>query len=259
MNSFVYLISNQNREIAGLKHFDLGSGIKNPIQLGRAVQPLLVEDELLKNGFTNVKVGILTQNFTIVPNSLFDPSETNRFYSQITELSENDKVKTDDLEFLNARLVYAIDKGIQFLIKLHFPECTIYHQVAAWLAGIRQFTIQERIHGNYLFANVHGQMVQLALFKDDRLVIVNNYNYRSKEDFLYFIFLLCDQFSVQPDAMPLYFSGHITQENELFRSVYQYVQSIHLVTWPVNLLNSSSIQSPTQSTYFDLAGLTYFL
>ena len=165
VDSFTYMITDDKRSVVALKQFDFGKEVRNPIELGRKLQPLLVEEELFGHPFEKISIAVDTGNFTLVPEPLYREEEKGRYLREVAALSDNDEVAADALGFVPIRLVYPIDKGIRFLLQLQFPESRIFHSFSSFLAVARQVAIQEGITGRYLFVNVLQEALQILLFR----------------------------------------------------------------------------------------------
>ncbi len=257
MDSFAYMITDDKRSVVALKQFHFEEKVRNPIELGRKLQPLLVEDTLLNGTFERTFVAIDTTNFTLVPDLLFDENEVASYLTDVTYVSENDKILVDKFAFIPSKLIYPIDKGIQFLLKLHFPDCEIFNVFSALLGSARQMILQEGVTGKYLFVNVRRSTLQVLLFEDEKLLIANAYSYRGLDDFQYFIFLIFHQFKLDPAKTPIYLAGQIDEKHEKFTVLHDRIEQVHLVDWPVTLLTGPNFANGSKHQFFDLAGLMY--
>ena len=257
MDSFTYMITDDRRSVLALKQYDFGGQVRNPIDLGRKLQPLLVEEELFNQSFQKVSIAVDTANFTLVPEELYHETGKEAILREVATLADNEEVTADTLGFMPIRLVYPIDKGIRFLLQLQFPESRIYHSFSSFLAVARQVTIQEGIAGRYLFVNVRENTLQILLFDGEQLLLANNYPYRGKDDFMYFVFLIFDQFKLNPMQTPLYLSGKITENDSRFATLFNCIENVTLVDWPVTLLTGPNFNPSIKPRFFDLAGLMY--
>ena len=108
---------------------------------------LLVEETIFKNTFEEVQINFESPAYTIVPTELFDDSSARLYLEQVTTLGNADKIGVDYLEKAQAKIIYAIDKGVQFLFEVHFPKSKINHALTAWLSAINTYTKSKRIKG----------------------------------------------------------------------------------------------------------------
>lgn len=257
MDSFAYMITDEKRAVIALKFFDFQQEIKNPIELGRKLQPLLVEEPLLQGQYKQVVVAVNASNFTIIPNQFYKAGQENYFLNQITDLSENDKIETDSMVTLPAKLIYTIDKGIRFLLKLHFPECKLVNNFNAWASVCKQMVVEHNISGDFLFVHTGLNTIQIMLFLDDQLHLANQYPIFGQNDFLYYIFLLFEQFSLDPNRIPIFLSGRISEDDDYYKALYSRVDKVDFVKWPYTLMTGKNFQEKFKHQFFDLAGLMY--
>ena len=256
MDSFVYMVSDDQQQVVALKHYDFPSSILNPIELGRRLQPLLVEDELLKAPFEQVIVAVDTLHFSIVPETLFKDSQAEQYLQSITTVSDNDKVRVDRISSPKSKLVYKIDKGIHFLLKLHYPSCKIVHLYTPYLANIKNYQNHSPfLRGKQLFVNVQSANIHVTVFDGLQLLMANTYEYHSNEDFLYFIFLIFEQFGLHAEQTPVFLSGSISKTSSLYQRLYERIQHLAFMPWPNGLASSSKLKQQAKHHYFILSGL----
>ena len=258
MDSFAYMVTDANPKVSLVKRFDFKGNVKDSIELGRKLQPLIVEENLIKKDFQSVRIGVNTRHFTLVPKPLFQGNKQTDYLSHTGQIGDDDKIQMDEIKFLGANLVYTLDKGIQYLLKLCFPQSTVFHFFTPFLNAIQQIKIQESIQGNFLFVDVKSKDLQVAVFIKDELKLINSYSYHSAEDFLYFISLLFDQFQLEPQQTQIFFSGLIHSKDPKFSLIYSKIEDITLAKWPNSLPVGNRFKtSGQQHQFFSLAGLLY--
>lgn len=257
MDSFVFMITDTQGKVVALKHYDFPETITNPIELGRRIQPLFVEDELLKASYDQVFVAIDVNQFTIVPEFLFKDSQAEKYLQQVTTVSENDKVRVDRLPELKAKLVYKIDKGIHFLLKLHYPECKIFHLYTAFLTSIRQQNELLPLNGKYVFVNAQVSSLNIAVFNQQNLLLANSYRYQAPEDCLYFVSLIFEQFELDQEKTPVFLSGLIDPKGDLVELLFDRLSLVRFVEWALPGTNKPAFKQQPIHHYFTLGGLAY--
>ena len=258
MDSFVYMITDSQNQVTTLKRFDFGQSITNPIELGRKIQPLLVQEELIKKDFETVKIGVSTPNFTLVPNALYREEKEKEALSAVTVVNDDDRVQVDHLDFFNSKIIYSLDKGVQYLLKLCFPNCEIFHLFTPFLNTIQRHILKGNKGGNTLFVNVGSNELQVVLLEDSAIKIINTYSFSSEEDFMYYVFLVFNQFNLSPYSTEIYLSGMIQQEHSRYRAINARVNVVQFVDWPQTLLTGEQFNATgNKHQFIDLAGLIY--
>ncbi len=258
MNSFAYMVKNKNGEIS-LFHFDqFEEIITDPVKIGRRLQRILVENTLFKESFKQVDISYDSAGYTIIPDQFFNEDEAPAFLKQVTTVLDSDQIEVDSLSFLKSKLIFSIDKGIQFLFSVHFPKCKIHHSISTWLFAIHQYTKEMKLSCKLLFANIEPDVLKIALLDDGKLLITNHFIYRSEEDLRYFLFLIFDQFNLDPAVLPVYLSGNITHNNSAYQAIYPYFKNLNIVKWFDGLPLHSNMEPPAHlQRYFNVAGMNF--
>lgn len=260
MNSFVYMVANKNNQIFFVKQQQFNETLlSDPVKIGRRLQHLLVEEPLFKSPFSEVLISYSSPAYTLVPNELFSSASLKDYLAQITFVGPADKIGYDRLTLMQANLVFAIDKGVQFLFEVHFPKAKIHHFQAVWLNSISRYTNEKKLSNEQLFIHVNNGLLQVALLDQQNLRFVNHFLYDSIEDFRYFIFLMLDQFKLSQETTPLHLSGNIDKQSKEYKAIYPYLEKLYFIDRFLSLTISSKLDQKTTLTkkHFDLMGLAF--
>lgn len=106
---------------------------------------------------------------------------------------------------------------------------TVFHQFPA-IRGVHQFSAllkKERSGSDKMSAILYHEKVVVILYKDGKFQLLNSYSYRTPEDVVYILLNICRQFDT-PD-IPLEAVGFIEESSALFKCIYNYFSTAHLV------------------------------
>lgn len=133
-----------------------------------------------------------------------------------------------DGAFADYQIAYHREPGWHAWVSQSFDMATIQHPWEKLLPYWQQ--VSE--HATCLQVLVHQNLVAIAVFQDGTLSLANTFRYTSEEDFLYFIMLVYKTLELSPEETPLYLSGHISKDGQLFSLLYKYIRHLHFAKWP---------------------------
>ena len=84
------------------------------------------------------------------------------------------------------------------------------------------------------YINVENGFFQITVIQNNKLVLYNAFDFKTKEDFIYFILFTAEQLEMNPDVFKLYLSGQIDKESVLYKIVYTYVRNVHFFASDAN-------------------------
>jgi hypothetical protein len=77
------------------------------------------------------------------------------------------------------------------------------------------------------FVNVEDNFFQIIVLKNKQLEFYNSFNFKTKEDFIYYILFTSEQLQLNPEEFQLTFLGDIEKESELYEIAYTYIRNIN--------------------------------
>lgn len=208
------------------------------------------QDTLLKSNFNKAALAINNSKSTLVPNRFFDESQIETYLGKLVDLSQNDVLLINDLPHLDAKNIFALDKGLKTIIEGYFPNAQILHASTLLISGAKE--LSKHRSGHQVYLNVYDSSLQIVLMEDQELLFCNSYEFKTADDFIYFTLLAFDQFKLKPEAIPLYLSGQITDDSSIYKLMYRYIRHIHFIQLPNFLHFGPRVKNQTSHHYFNL-------
>ncbi|MEM8524728.1 MAG: DUF3822 family protein [Bacteroidota bacterium] len=247
VDSFLYLVLNQQRHLLLLKEYSLEA--QNSLQ-GERILKLFDEDRLLKLPYAAVKVAFLGQKQIFVPNRLYHPDQKRIYLSHVAGLSVSEVVKSDDLSLLRAQNIYATDRAVQNLMQQMYPRAKFFHSTSALYLGYRQHC--ESGKGN-VFLNIRDQYLQLFFFQDRELLYSNAFQVENADDLVYYVMMLFQQFNLPGKTQKVQVTGDFIENSEEHRTLSRYVKQIYAIKELNDLQSSEATRRQLDThTFFDL-------
>ena len=88
----------------------------------------------------------------------------------------------------------------------------------------------KNLKSNLCFVNVTNSNFEIIVIKNNKLKLFNCFNFKTKEDFIYYILFTIEQLNLNPEEIKLILLGDIEKESELHDILFQYVRNVSFYT-----------------------------
>lgn len=254
MDSFVYMITDGQQKLQVLSQFPFRDQ-QHPYDSRHypleSLDTYLNKHALLKSRFRNIKLGIHSPLFTIVPERLYSEKDKKSLLAHLSETANLFEVRTDQLSSLHSRMVYSLDRQLSDLIKRHFSSARIFNMNTAMLLATYPLAAREK-EGRQFYVHADEHYLRIFLFEGKNLLAATQNPYQAPQDFVYYILLTFEQFRLSPLEQPVYVCGRIHQGADLYEQLARYVQHIHYLKAPAFLQKGPKTKAIAEYQFFDL-------
>lgn len=170
---------------------------------------------------------IVVYNFAeanIFPSSVFDASIKVPASRLVHGDTENHFVFDEPVRDHDLHIVYLIHKDLHSLFREKFSGSQYWHLYTMILLSSAQRGINEPTYARVIFYN---DKFVTAVFKDEKLLLLQTYNYQTPEDVAYQLLLMCKQFGIGQQELALYISGLIDTQSALYTELMKYFQVVN--------------------------------
>lgn len=98
----------------------------------------------------------------------------------------------------------------------------------------------------------HESLTITILNAPNKLCLFNVFEYKTAEDFAYFLMLVCEELKVNREEVPLVFCGKIRKQSQIYSTCYRYFTDIVFLKPANGKFFAKAIDEATQSIYFSL-------
>lgn len=77
-----------------------------------------------------------------------------------------------------------------------------------------------------LFVYFQSNTFQLVLIRNQALCYCNSFNYRSPEDFMYYLLFACKQLHIDPELIGVILMGEIVRDSVIYQLLTKYIRNI---------------------------------
>ena len=210
------------------------------------ITEIINNDAIIKADFSSQSVAFVNFPSTLVPNILYKEEEAESLLAFNTEV--NGKILTDNILSQKAHLIYAVPESIVSIVSNFFPKAK---QKAQESILIQQYSqLNTDTEKAYLYLN--EQKVGITIFKGDKLIFSNTFDYTTKEDLLYYSLFSFEQLKLSPESVDVTVFGTIEKEDDYFNLLYDYIRNVKLGKRPHQFTFPTVFSSIAPHKYFGL-------
>jgi len=213
---------------------------------------VMAQDEFLQASYNKVRLGIANKRISLVPTQIFEENRARFYLENVVPVWSSDYIMTDQLKNQPIFLVYAYRKSALASYIQSLKEPVVSHAFSCYLNQLSYWG-RDLVSGNHIFVNAMKQSLFIAYFRNDELVYANIYDFKTAEDFLYYILLIYNEFKLAPEEVPIHITGKLEAGSKLYNIIFRYIKNIDFfenenVLFPV-------IPDFSPHMYFDLFSL----
>lgn len=164
---------------------------------------------------------------TLVPASLFDENYLASYMQYNTKVFESDFFSYDAITEYQINLVYIPYVNINnFLIDKY--GSFDYKHANSVLVG-RLLGESRNSEHKTMYVHFDQKHFEIAVIQNEKLLLFNSFEYKTVEDFIYYILFTAEQLSLNPEHFPLTLLGDISTESDFYKIAYKYIRNVSLL------------------------------
>lgn len=199
------------------------------------------------------KFFLLYQNShnTLIPNVLFEKDKKSLYLGFNQIFQENSRIVYDDLKNTLASNIYYLPNPIAEKIKEFWPNASIMHFSTVLIEGLMR-NFKNNTDHNTLFINLRDGNFDIVNFKLNKLFYYNNFSFRTKEDFIYFLLSAIENLNLNPEDVKIILSGEINKGMDIYEMIHQYIRNFSFIEKNQNLAFSYILDELKPHSYYPL-------
>ncbi len=228
-----------------------------PIQAAEQLLLIAQSNPLLQEqNWKTVRVAISNLHFTLVPETLFDPTHKTdylRLHSDLNpQLDDVLAYKHTSLEAVN---IFALPKVLHKAIGQTFPGRPVQyvHQTSSLIKSVLHIPGRSAERKMYIF--VERSYVTILVTDNHGLQFCNIFQYHSPEDFIYYIIFVMQEQKMNPEQETITVWGDISHDATLFTILQKYIRNVKFGKKPQDIGYSYKFDDLFEHRYFELYSL----
>ena len=230
-----------------------------PLQVAQQLQAILKDHPFLgKPGWQLVRVSVKNQNFTLIPETLFDKNAAEAYLQLNCNLDTfHEQVVTYQQAGLDAVNIFSVDKYLVSTLQAIFPgnQVTFRHQISVFISTLLHYS--DRHENKRLVGFVEKNNLTLLVFQEGMLQFCNVFHYTTPEDFIYFLLFVMQEQKLNPEEDVIKIWGDITYDSALFTLMRKYIRHVYFGNKPAGAAYSYKLEDQFEHRYLDVYGIHF--
>jgi hypothetical protein len=177
-------------------------------QQGENLRNLINSEGYLSKIFKSVHFMYQAPGALLIPGPLFNPDFAGSYFKYSGDVSSDHTILFRKIPSIDSFLVHQIPTSIYDLAVGSLAECKFFHQASPQIEDAVLDGKNKSLPAQ-VYADIHQGFIDLMLLNSGQLVFYNSFIIRNKEDIIYFILYLFDQFGLSQEETPLILSGFV--------------------------------------------------
>jgi len=236
LDGFSFCISNSLNTISKFTSYNFTKPIKSPERILKEIQEIFNHEKSLQQDFESVSVIHQNTLSSLVPDAYFKEGDLKNYLKYSIKTITTDLIVYDDLNFIKAKNVYVPYVNINNFIFQHFGEFEYRHHSSILIEKL--FSHSDNTL-NFCI-NVSQSLLDIAVIKDSEILFYNNFEYQTKEDFIYYILFTLEQLELSTEKTNISITGDINKQSELYEILYTYVRNINFLNSNNSIFNNQT-------------------
>lgn len=194
-----------------------------PYLLLKELKTILNSNNLSNTSFNEVMVVHKNGFFGMVPKPLFNQEELPNYLKFNAKMMANDFVVFDELENHDLVNVYIPFANVNNYIFDLFGEFTFKHNGSILVSSLLDHSSSSS--ETYCYVQIAEREMEIVVISEKKLLLYNYFEYKTKEDFLYYLLFTLEQLNLETDKALLRLFGEIEEDDELYQLCYSYVKN----------------------------------
>lgn len=176
---------------------------------------------------------------TFVPMALFDKEYLGSYLQFNTKVFETDFFAFDELENYEMNTVYIPYVNLNNYFIDQFGSFDYKH--ANTILVKKLLDISKNNEELHYFVYVSDAHFEIVIIQNQKLLLFNSFDYKTPEDFIYYLLFTAEQLHLNPENFKLRLLGKIVEGDALYAIAYKYIRN-------TGILNVDFIQGTLSDT-----------
>lgn len=180
----------------------------------------------LKAGYDDIVIVHSNNLSTFVPTALFDEEYLGSYLQFNTKVFETDFFAFDELANYEMNNVYIPYVNMNNYFIDQFGTFDYKHANSILVQKLLE--LSKNNEELQLFVHVSDSHFEIVVLQNQKLLLFNTFDYKTPEDFIYYILFTAEQLHLNPEIFKLTLLGKIAQGDALYNIAYKYVRNVSL-------------------------------
>lgn len=237
-DGFSILISDASYRPVLLKRYSYDPPVKDAVQSAECIRILKESDLFSFQGETVLIADSL--NSTLIPQSYFNEKLERELLEHNAPLEPSDQIRNRLIRNRSLILLFAVPEGILDIESQFSGNVTLIHSSEALISLSDQVQASDHQRGMVLI-DVQPQTLNVLVIREDKIRLLNKYMLDDPSEFIYHTLNTVKQLGLDRETIPVYLSGTVHEEHELFGLLGKYIRTIRTTPYYMEELSRMEV------------------
>lgn len=184
------------------------------------------ENPELLNKYDEISIIHSNNLSTFVPTALFDADYLGSYLQYNTKVFDTDFFTFDKVGSYDMNNVYIPYVNMNNFFIDKFGSFDYKHSNTVLVSKL--LDISKNNDERKMFVHKSESHFEIVVIQNQKLLFFNSFDYKTPEDFIYYILFTAEQLQLNPENFKLEIIGDCTLEDEYFSIAYKYIRNVQL-------------------------------
>jgi len=163
---------------------------------------------------------------TFVPVALFDEEFIGSYLQYNTKVFETDFFTYDELINYQMNTVYIPYVNMNNFFIDQYGSFEYKHSSTILVSKLLDYS--KNIDERKMFVHFNDNHFEIVVVQNQKLHFFNSFEYKTPEDFIYYLLFTAEQLQLNPENFKLELLGSISEEDDYYKIAYKYIRNSSL-------------------------------
>lgn len=184
---------------------------------------VVLDNEELKDKYDETIVLHSNNLSTFVPKALFDEEFLGSYLQYNTKVFETDFFVFDAIEKYEMNNIYIPYVNMNNFFIDQFGSFDYKHSNSILVSKL--LDLSKNKEERKMFVHVNESHFEIIVVQNQKLQLFNSFDYKTPEDFIYYILFTAEQLQLNPENFKLELLGSISEADEFYKIAYKYIRN----------------------------------
>jgi len=218
------------------------------------LEEMVLEDDLLKHNYKSVNLIWNSAKNSIIPLEVFSKETIKTQFEFTQKMDELDEIHMNRLDYIDSVNIFTIPSQVAAIFSKHHHRIKFFNQVSSFINHISQ---KYHSTAKKIFVNISAHFIDVIVSEKGKLLLYNNFDYKSDMDMAYYITNIYNQYRNEQDNIEVIFSGLIDKKTDLHEKLKQFIPHLTFEKQPEDFTYSYTFNKIPHHHFINLFNLNH--
>ena len=216
-----------------------------PKKLSEKLDLVINKSQIINSNVIKVKLIVHNKLSSLVPLNLFQEELSLEYLKFNSKLIDGDFAAHDLIDEIEAVNVFLPFVNVNNYLLEKFGSFNYYHYSTILIKKLIKYNSSKEIS---IYANIQSNNFHVIILKNKKLIYYNIFDFKEKEDILYFLLFVLKQNKIDQNKYKLSMLGKIKKESETYLLLTKFINNIEILN-PKEEITRKKIEKYSEIDY----------